>query len=148
MIRVSVASDVPRLVEVGRAVFGPSGLDAFVLRQFIDLFGPLVGVETDGESIDGFVVGGLAAEEGAGWMVVLAVAPAARRRGIGRHLTTWLLNAMVSIGAKECRLTVSPTNTAALSLYRRAGFQEIGSEADYYGPGEDRLVLAHTLLDV
>lgn len=143
-----MASDVPQLVEVGRAVFGPSGLDAFVLRQFIDVFGSLVGVDTDGDSINGFIVGGRCAGNDAGWMLVLAVAPTARRRGIGGQLTTWLLKALVSIGAKECRLTVSPTNTAARSLYRRAGFHEIGSEADYYGPGEDRLVLAHPLLEV
>ncbi len=133
------------MVEVGRAVFGASGPDVFVLRQFIDVFGPLVGVETAGDGGNGFVVGGRSPAGDRGWMVVLAVAPTARSRGIGRRLTTWLLDALVSVGARECRLTVSPTNTAALSLYRRAGFHHIGREADYYGPGEDRLVLARPL---
>ncbi len=126
-------------------MFGEPVHDAFVLRQFIDLFGPLVGVATTGETISGYVVGGRSVDTAAGWMLLLAVVPEARRRGIGRRLTSWLLDALSVVGADECRLTVDPKNTEALALYRRAGFSEIASEADYYGPGEERLVLTRPL---
>jgi len=144
-IRVARPSDVPRLVDIDREVFGEEGYDAFVLRQFIDLFGPLVGVATEGASIFGYVVGGRSLDTGAGWMLALAVVPGARGGGIGRELTTWLLDALVRVGATECRLTVDPKNTRALSLYRRAGFVEVGSEDDYFGPGQERLVLEQPL---
>ncbi len=144
-IRGAQPSDVPRLVELDREVFGQDGYGAFVLRQFIDLFGPLVGVATDGRSISGYVVGGRSLVSGAGWMLALAVVPGARRGGIGGELTAWLLDTLVRAGATECKLTVDPKNTAALSLYRRAGFLEVRREDDYFGPGQERLVLAKPL---
>ena len=145
MIRVARPGDVPRLVEIEHQVFGQSGYDAYVLRQFIDLFGSLFGVAIDGEAVVGYVAGGRSVDTTAGWMLVLAVVPEARGRGIGRRLTDWLLDALVAVGARECRLTVDPKNTGAVSLYRRAGFGEIGHEDDYFGPGEERLVLGRVL---
>ncbi|MEO3959667.1 hypothetical protein [Chromobacterium piscinae] len=35
---------------------------------------------------------------------------------------------------------MDPANPAA-ALYRKLGFAEIGAEADYFGPGEARLLL-------
>ncbi|MEU0455134.1 hypothetical protein ABZ322_19380, partial [Streptomyces sp. NPDC006129] len=45
-------------------------------------------------------------------------------------------------GAVEARLAVHPANEAALGLYKSLGFVAEGDvRRDYYGPGEDRLLL-------
>lgn len=36
-------------------------------------------------------------------------------------------------------LTVHPENAGAVRLYRRFGFETMGEEAAYFGPGEPRL---------
>lgn len=42
----------------------------------------------------------------------------------------------------EVRLTVEPTNAAAIMLYRSLGSAaEGGVRRDYLGPGEDRLIM-------
>ena len=43
-----------------------------------------------------------------------------------------------------------PSNGAALALYRKLGFNEIGVRPDYYPAAdgrEDALILAHSLVD-
>jgi ribosomal protein S18 acetylase RimI-like enzyme len=42
----------------------------------------------------------------------------------------------------EVRLTVEPTNAAAITLYRTLGFSTDGRvHRGYLGPGEDRLIM-------
>jgi len=68
----------------------------------------------------------------------------------GRRMATGLLAEMlamaVSAGAVRVLLEVRRDNTAALALYRGAGFTAIAARADYYGPGADALVMEATLV--
>ncbi|MCT7655895.1 GNAT family N-acetyltransferase [Oceanimonas sp. NS1] len=75
-----------------------------------------------------------------GWILSLAVAPAARGRGLGRQLLQVAVTALESQGCKRIKLTVLPDNPA-LHLYQSLGFAEAGREEDYFGPGEPRLVM-------
>jgi len=77
----------------------------------------------------------------------LAVAPAARRRGIGRALLAELLTQAWSAGAERVLLEVAADSEAALALYAAAGFDTLRRRVGYYagpkGPGSvDALVLA------
>lgn len=54
------------------------------------------------------------------------VDPAARRQGVGRSLLQALTEWAASKGAAELLLTVAETNTAAVTLYERAGFASTG----------------------
>lgn len=71
----------------------------------------------------------------------LAVAPQARRCGIGSSLlaSAWLQ--LTDEGCTVCFLEVRSSNTAARALYQRAGFIQNGIRALYYNdPVEDAIL--------
>ncbi|MSP67738.1 MAG: GNAT family N-acetyltransferase [Alphaproteobacteria bacterium] len=61
-----------------------------------------------------------------------AVSGRGRRRGTGRRLLDGALAAAAGRGATHMLLEVAVNNAAALALYRRAGFVEVGRRAGYY----------------
>ena len=75
----------------------------------------------------------------------LSVAPAAQRQGHGQALLQRLLATARSRGDQALWLEVRPSNRAALGLYQRQGFAEVGRRSGYYPAGqqprEDALVL-------
>ena len=72
----------------------------------------------------------------------LAVHPAFRGRGVGRHLLQNGLNLSLELGAREAVLEVRPSNLAARRLYHSLNFSEIGRKPGYYtNDGEDALIL-------
>jgi ribosomal-protein-alanine N-acetyltransferase len=78
-------------------------------------------------------------------VLTLAVAPAARRRGLGTRLLDAAMTLATSRGACTAFLEVSISNTAARTLYARAGFTPTGRRPRYYADGTDALVLRRTL---
>jgi ribosomal-protein-alanine N-acetyltransferase len=65
-------------------------------------------------------------------MLTIAVAPAARGKGIGSALLTSHLAALAAEGAKSLFLEVEADNRAALALYRRFDFRQVGERKAYY----------------
>ncbi|WP_043361115.1 GNAT family N-acetyltransferase [Belnapia sp. F-4-1] len=78
-------------------------------------------------------------------ILTLAVAPAARCRGLGAALLGAALQGAVLRGAAEMFLEVAAGNEAALALYAAAGFAGVGRRRRYYANGEDALVLRRSL---
>lgn len=73
----------------------------------------------------------------------LAIAPAARRRGLGRFLLGVALARAFRCGACRALLEVREGNAAARALYTESGFTPVGRRRSYYRqPLEDALVLA------
>ncbi len=73
----------------------------------------------------------------------LGVAPEARRQGVGGLLLDAALESARADGARTAHLEVRESNAAALGLYRRRGFKQIGRRRGYYAqPAEDALLLA------
>jgi len=72
----------------------------------------------------------------------LAVHPAHRRQGIGRHLLGELFRLYRGRGAVRAALEVRPSNAEARQLYEDFGFQVVGMRKGYYfDTGEDALVM-------
>jgi ribosomal-protein-alanine N-acetyltransferase len=65
-------------------------------------------------------------------LLLVGVAPAARRRGIGRALLAAAAADARERGATTLFLEVRDGNAAALALYRAAGYAGIGRRRDYY----------------
>lgn len=84
-------------------------------------------------------------------ILTLAVAPDARRRGVGQALVEAGAALARMQGASAMHLEVAEDNVAALGLYRRTGFAETGRRPRYYpretGPAADALILSRNLAD-
>jgi ribosomal-protein-alanine N-acetyltransferase len=75
----------------------------------------------------------------------ITVLPEYQRRGFGGRLLAHLLDVARGHRAARMLLEVRPGNAAALALYRRCGFAEIGRRRGYYpaeGGREDAIVMA------
>jgi ribosomal-protein-alanine acetyltransferase len=79
---------------------------------------------------------GLLAPAGSGQADIqtIAVAPAARRRGLGRALMVALLNQARQRQATEVFLEVRADNPDAQALYLSLGFEQIAVRPKYYQP--------------
>jgi [ribosomal protein S18]-alanine N-acetyltransferase len=79
---------------------------------------------------EGLLIGRAVAGEAE--LLTLAVAPQARRRGVGARLVQRFLYQACLRGAEEAFLEVAAPNLPARTLYSRAGFAEAGIRRDYY----------------
>ncbi len=99
-------------------------------------------VATQNDTVIGYILG---------WVVVnelhitnVAVHPHQRRLGIGEAL----VRAAIGKGENilEIFLEVRQSNLAAINLYRKLGFQEIGIRKNYYAEeGEDAILMSKTV---
>src|SRR3546814_20202666 len=64
-------------------------------------------------------------------LLLLAVDPARRRRGIGRALLRSVIADGESRGIAKIHLEVRASN-GAIATYRQTGFEKIGDRRDYY----------------
>ena len=92
----------------------------------------------------GYVVALLYGEEGE--IADLAVAPAARRLGVGGLLLDRVVAEAMESGVRALYLEVRESNSAARALYESRGFGIVGRRRGYYQrPFEDALVLRRNL---
>jgi [ribosomal protein S18]-alanine N-acetyltransferase len=77
----------------------------------------------------------------------VAVRPEERRRGHARRLLGHMLEAGRQARVRVLSLEVRASNTAAVALYRRLGFRQVGLRPKYYADnGEDALLMDLELL--
>lgn len=79
-------------------------------------------------------------------MMNLAVAPEARRQGLGKNLMEALCTALKEKNIEGLSLEVRASNEAAIALYKKLGFAQTGRRKEYYvNPREDALILRKEL---
>ena len=71
----------------------------------------------------------------------IAVSSEARGRGIGEALLRHLIEKAESIGCSAVDLEVRAGNDAALGLYEKLGFKEVGRRRKYYSGKEDAILM-------
>lgn len=103
----------------------------------------VAGLEKEKATV-GFILGQLAADEAE--IISIGVAPDWQRKGLGAKLVQGLARACARGDAKRLFLEVAEDNPAAIGLYRKAGFAEVGRRKAYYErPGAaavDALILS------
>lgn len=126
-----------------RCFVTPRPWDAAAFAGFLG--DPLVFVLVEGDAA--FLLGRAVAGEAE--LLTLAVAPEARRRGLGRKLVARFLYQARLRGAETAFLEVAADNAAAMTLYARAGFARAGLRRGYYrtpeGAAVDAVVMARAL---
>ena len=76
----------------------------------------------------------------------IVVAPEARGQGVGTRLMEELLTRAQEANSHAVFLEVRESNTAAISLYRKLGFQQTGRRKSYYSnPAEDAILYCKSL---
>lgn len=75
-----------------------------------------------------------------------AVSPDHRKKGVGEELMKKILIEAKGRGCKSIVLSVRESNQAAVNLYTKFGFVEVGKRKKYYRlPTEDALTMVKTL---
>lgn len=128
------------LAAYDREAFGPTGLRTYDLAVTAEA-GAVYTAHSATEMVGAFQLLRILDEPSFLYVLGFYVLPEWRGRGWGHMLLEAMLGECRRLDAEGVVLTVSPHNQAALGLYRAAGFSEEGSLADFYGKGEDRLVL-------
>ena len=80
-------------------------------------------------------------------IVDIAVDPLHRRQGIASALIEMLAAVAGSNGVDKIALEVRENNLAALSMYKKLGFQQLGRRSDFYDDGEAASVMVFDLVD-
>lgn len=102
--------------------------------------------QDDNATPEGFILLRIAADEAE--ILTFCVAPEQRQAGLGSRLLATALPRVRLFGAHRVLLEVARDNAAALALYQRFGFAEVGRRPNYYtrkGERVDALLLAHDL---
>jgi ribosomal-protein-alanine N-acetyltransferase len=120
------------------ALHAPAFADAWPEAAFASLLQRgevfvLLGGRVDGAAAEGFILLQTVADEAE--VLTFCVAEAARGCGLGRALLFSACEMARARDASQMFLEVGEGNVAALALYRRAGFVEVGRRAGYYNQG-------------
>lgn len=105
-------------------------------------------VDPTSDDLRGFILTRLAADEAE--ILTIAVDGALRRRGVGRALLADHISRLPQLGARMLFLEVERENAAAVALYAKFGFREVGQRRGYYrksdGAAATALVLRRDLV--
>jgi tRNA threonylcarbamoyladenosine biosynthesis protein TsaB len=104
----------------------------------------LIASTPDGEPA-GFVMARHASDEAE--ILTIGVRPLARRRNLATRLIRDVAGRLAASGARRLLIEVAQGNAAALSLYAKLGFSQVGVRRNYYGSakGNDRHAVTMTL---
>ncbi|HEY3344468.1 MAG TPA: GNAT family N-acetyltransferase [Anaerolineaceae bacterium] len=91
----------------------------------------------DGQMV-GFAGGDIRHNQKLGWITTLGVLPEFRRMGIASAL---LEASEEALGQPRVRLCVRRSNTGAIRLYDKYGYQQVGVWPSYYEDREDAFVM-------
>jgi [ribosomal protein S18]-alanine N-acetyltransferase len=146
-VRLAEARDLPSILAIEQASFSdPWTEDAFESAFTLQRMRLFVAEEWSDETrggapvLAGYVVALLLGVEAE--IADLAVAPSARRRGIGKVLLERTLADLGARGVETVFLEVRESNSAARALYESRGFVTVGRRRGYYRhPAEDALIL-------
>lgn len=78
-------------------------------------------------------------------LLLLAVQPKSRRRGIATDLLRWLEKSCVTAGIQQIRLELRDANQPARKFYTAMGYRLVGRMAAYYDRQESAVVMGKYL---
>lgn len=148
---IAPTDDIDRLMEVMDRAFDPEYGEAWTRRQVEDalltgntkycLISETGSIPEMGQAAAGFFLARTAADEVE--LLLLAVNPEFRNRGLGKSLLDELWNFAKSISASLIFLEMRRGNPAE-GLYRKSGFRPVGVRPGYYRTTSGKLIDAIT----
>ena len=140
-VRDAVASDLDQLIRLEELCFDEESFSRQQLRYLITKAkADFLITETNGE-ISSFII--LLKRKGSSGLRIysLAVSPRFRGKGLACRLLADAERRTVRYGFKYLTLEVSAINAAAISLYKKDGFEVFGERHAYYKNGSDALLM-------
>lgn len=130
---------VPQVAELEMACFSDPWSEKSIRSELSNPLSLWI-VAVDDEAVIGYV--GSQSVLGESDMMNLAVREDYRRVGVGACLVQELVKELSLSGNYQLTLEVRQSNSAAISLYEKMGFNQIGRRPNYYhNPKEDALIL-------
>ena len=140
-VAAATHADLEAAYSIEAEEMAPDFFPRFFFTQALTLFGEGFQVARIGESVVGYAFVGRHSAGDEAELYSLVVSADWRGLGAGEALTRECLKVARSWKCAGVRLSVDPANSSARRLYKRTGFEETGFEAEYYGPGEDRILM-------
>ena len=146
IIRDAKSIDIQQIAALERLAFDqPWSVESFAHELSLPFSRTIVGLSSEGPGtgIIGYLCRWLVADEC--HILSLAVAPEFRRAGIGEVLMGEIIAEAALKGVAIITLEVRRSNLAARNLYRKLNFAERRVRKNYYGPGEDAIIMEQRL---
>lgn len=133
VLRPGRASDASAIAAMSRALI-ESGLDwryrAQRIARLMHAPETFVLVAAEADQIAGFAIMEFGPERA--HLMLFAVQPAQRRRGLGRRMVEWLMHSAQTAGMASVHLELRADNHAARDFYRALDFHPTVQVAGYY----------------
>ena len=130
---------IPQIAELERQCFSKPWNEQMLAEELDNPTASFIVAVGDNGQVLGYA--GISVIAGEGYIDNVAVRPSCRKQGIADRL----LDVFCRFGQEHLAfltLEVRPSNTAAVALYEKHGFQEAGRRKNYYeAPQEDALLL-------
>lgn len=137
MIRELKESEIPLIADIERVCFSTPWSEKSIEDSFCLDCNHFFVCESEGR-IAGYIGLSIAADEG--YILNVAVLPEYRRKGIGEALVRYVITGFGDLAFVT--LEVRPSNTVAVALYQKLGFERVGERKNYYrNPDENALLL-------
>lgn len=144
IVRRAVSEDIPKLAEIGKSCFSEPWSEA-VFKEFLERNGSIVLAAYLGGTAAGYVTGAYVLD-GAD-IYNIAVTADCRRKGVGDALLREFFAALPA-EVKTVGLEVRESNLAAISLYKKNGFETVGMRKNFYTSPRETAVLMTKQLTV
>ncbi len=146
-------SDLDKVIEINRVCLPENYSPYFFMEIFERFPATFIVAELDGDMVGyimcrietGFSSMGILSISKKGHVVSVAVLPKYQRKGLGMALMNETMKNMRLYRAKECFLEVRASNTPAVDMYKKLGFQVARTAKGYYADGEDAYVMTKKL---
>jgi ribosomal protein S18 acetylase RimI-like enzyme len=135
LLRDARLHDLPELLAL-EALFPGDRLSPRQMRHHLSVGRHVFRIVEDQTGLLGYALVFLRRGSRGARLYSLVVAPRARGRGLGALLLADAEDCVRQRGRSQLGLEVRADNTAAIALYRRAGYQELASRTGYYEDGE------------
>lgn len=135
---IAASTDVVAMARLHAAAFPDEPWSAQTITEVLQTSGArALAAHADNGMMLGFVLVRTVADEAE--ILTICVDAAARRRGIGAGILAAAQKAAMCDGAEALFLEAAADNAAALALYRRAGFIDVGRRCGYYRRGAEKI---------
>lgn len=139
LIRDMTADDVDAVYEIEQITFSDPWSKSSFLESMAEASNHYLVVIIEGRVVGYCGYWGVAGE---GYIYNVAVKEGYKRQGIGFRMLEELIRQAISRGITSLTLEVRQSNEAAINLYKKLGFTEVGARKDFYTkPTEDAIIM-------